>query len=107
MKIRLKQPLRRTASVVRLGFCVLCFPLLLRAQVPQLRIKQVSHLPNGQLRIEHAANNNSYYVLLRGDEVTQIRQPVDAQLFATDPGILTDPAAPTQSAFYIVLQVPM
>ena len=93
MKIRFQQPLRRSASVVRLGLCLLCSPLLLRAQVPQLRITQVGHLSNGQLQIQHTANNDSYYVLMRGDEVTHILQAVDVQLFAANPGTLTDAEA--------------
>src|SRR5262245_37229790 len=60
-------------------------------------------------RIEHDASSNYYYLLLRGTVITDINQPVNARLFTSTNGVLTDSNAfvSVGSVFYRVREVPV
>src|SRR5688500_10872977 len=60
-------------------------------------------------RIDHTARSNHYYLLLRGDSITTIVQPVSAALFANVNAVMSDQALInlSQSAFYRVREVPV
>jgi len=62
---------------------------------------------DGRFMLEHAANADSYYILLRGDQVSSIATPKDLQFGVTERGQLRDPDLPAQAKFYRVRRVPL
>lgn len=74
----------------------------------ELWIEEVT-LEEGRPRVLHSSDTDSYYLLVRGTEVTGITWAVDAALGRDVAGQLSDPAllGPSASAFYRVLQVPI
>ena len=67
-------------------------------------------IDGGQARLQHEADANSYYILYRGDEITNIVLAIDLALGQGDQGQLTDPSPlkPAPSAtFYRVRKVPL
>ena len=75
----------------------------------EFQITEISIGTNGVARLQHEANTNTYYLLLRGNELNAIHSPADVALGTNQFGQLTDPtnALSQTAAFYRVLGVPL
>lgn len=76
---------------------------------PRVSILDISLLlPNHEPRIRHTADSDSYFILYRGNSVTNITTVVDTRLGQGSHGELRDPVPASQAtAFYRVGQVPL
>src|SRR5262249_18531958 len=83
-------------------FCV----AILLAQ--DFRITEISAL-NGKVILRHTADTNYYYILYRGDVITNIVLASDMAVATNTVGELADQVAPSGSnnAFYRILAVPI
>ncbi len=86
-------------SLVLLGGAWLC--------PAQLTISSFTVNTNGTRLVEFNSDVNSYFILYRGDTVTNIAFPVDARLGVAGTGQLNDAHQSAPSAFYRVRQVPI
>lgn len=66
----------------------------------------ISRDAGGTVSIEHRAQADAYYLLLRGAVVTAIRQPVDARLGQAGAVRLQDAASLSATGFYRVREIP-
>ncbi|MBE7499890.1 MAG: Ig-like domain-containing protein [Verrucomicrobiales bacterium] len=69
-------------------------------------ITGISRDAGGTVTIEHRAQADAYYLLLRGAAVTAIRQPVDARLGQAGAVRLQDAASLSATGFYRVAEIP-
>jgi RHS repeat-associated protein len=88
---------------------VLWVALCVTTSAQPFRITETQLTPQGRVRIRHQANEASYYILLRGDTVTDIRAIRAMALGGRGQGELIDPEtiAGSSTAFYRVVQVPL
>ncbi len=80
------------------------------ASAQEFQINEIRLDPQGGVVLLHPSDTNSYYILYRGDAVTEIVFPVDMALgepavLANIPGRLADHAPLADTAFYRVLKV--
>src|SRR5262245_29966449 len=73
-----------------------------------LRVTEISINSQGQFRVGYAADSSSYYVLLRGNEVTKIDRSVAVKLGEDGPEELVDAVGieGDSQRFYRLRQVP-
>jgi hypothetical protein len=86
--------------------CAACVPVL---TAQELRITDFTIAPGGRPTLHFGSDSNSYYILYRGNTITNIAHPVDVRMGQADQGQLVDPsfAATNASAFYRIRQVPL
>ncbi len=77
------------------------------ARSAELRIQSITQEPGGPVRIRHAANSNSYYLLFRGDRLDAIGTTRDAALGVGADGVLEDAGTGSATAFFRVREVPV
>src|SRR5438093_7637183 len=74
-------PLRRSIWCLPIVFLASMLGTKLAAQDPRpIQITGIVRAPGSGLTVTHTTAPGFYFVLLRGEEVTQIRQPIDLQL---------------------------
>src|SRR5438128_6941737 len=78
----------------------------------EFQITEIGLTPQGGVVVRHPSDTNSYYILYRGDAVTEIVFPVDMALgepavLANSAGRLADHAPLAETAFYRVLKIPL
>jgi hypothetical protein len=80
------------------------------AAAQEFRVTAISLDPENRPRLEFPSNTNSYYVLYRGYEVTNITTPIALVLGADANGALVDAGSPTNSTlprFYRLREIPI
>ncbi|MCP5517327.1 MAG: Ig-like domain-containing protein [Verrucomicrobiales bacterium] len=77
----------------------------IRAQ--DLRVTGILRPDDSSVVIQHDARSTAYYLLLRGPALPAIQQPVDVRLGVDGPASLQDPAAPVESGFYRIREIPL
>src|SRR5437868_12679080 len=87
---------------------VICCLLAFSGLSQEFRITDIA-IGVGKVNVRHAANTNFYYILYRGDVITNIVFPTDIQLATTNIGQLSDSTLTNGpgNAYYRVLQVPL
>jgi hypothetical protein len=91
------------------GLAVAAFFLavwLLSSDAQEFRITAV-HIDSDRVRVEHPSDNQSYFILFRGETVTQVNRPVAMALGNGGTGVLIDPAPAEAMAFYQVRRIPL
>jgi hypothetical protein len=88
-----------------LALCFRATPLLAQ----ELRVTGVSVGPDGRFHLQHLADTESYYILYRGDSLTNIVLPLDSAIGQASQGQLGDLTATASrgSAFYRVRKIPL
>jgi len=73
------------------------------------RITNISIETNGLVRLRHEADTNFYYILYRGNGITNMVSAVDVAIATNNSGELADavPAFGNNDTFYRILQVPI
>ena len=96
-------------SFRRLGLLVGLGAALTWASAAELVVSAPQVGSDGRFSARAPADAASYYVLIRGSQVTQIQSPVALALGAATPVVLTDPDATVNraTAFYRVQRVPL
>src|SRR5881409_545635 len=77
-----------------------------------LSITRVSIDPQRRITLHHPADTNAYYILFRGETVTDISRPIDVALGEhrdpqTAEGLLKDLLPLSNQAFYRIRRVPL
>ena len=95
-------------ALVRSGWrCLLLIPLVWSVQSADWSVTEVLVPADGRVSVQFPSQADSYYILYRGDRVTEIRQPTQLQLGAPASGVLVDLSgtASREAQFYRVDQV--
>jgi RHS repeat-associated protein len=89
------------------GACWLALAGALPSGAQEFRVSDIALDAQGRVTLQHEANTNSYFILLRGTEITNIRTATDLALATGTVGTLSDSTPPPSSGFYRVLGVPL
>lgn len=95
-------------ALIRSGLrLALLIPLVWCAQSADWAVTEVLVPADGRVSVQFPSQADSYYILYRGDRVTDIRQPTQLQLGAAAAGVLVDLSgtAGREAQFYRVDQV--
>ncbi|MBN9693982.1 MAG: Ig-like domain-containing protein [Verrucomicrobia bacterium] len=95
-------------ALVRSGWrCLLLISLIWSVQSADWSVTEVLVPADGRVSVQFPSQADSYYILYRGDRVTEIGQPTQLQLGAPASGVLVDLSgtAGREAQFYRVDQV--